>query len=92
MVGAGAHVLTLFSFWWLWNGGSRANNVTKTLVVTWAVLPPVWFLWEYHVHALAVGHDKDKLDAFSKRQDYAAKYWVAIAAALVLLLSQTGTP
>lgn len=92
LVGAGAHLLTLFSFWWLWNGGSLAHNITKILVVAWAVLPPVWFLWEYHLHRVAVLDDKDKVDAFSKRQEYAAKYWVAIAAALTLLLTQTRTP
>jgi len=90
LVGAIGWLMMVFSFVWLWPGRPMADPVTKWLVILWAILPRLWFLYEYQLYAIGLRYDRERLENIEKRQKYAEKIWLAIAAALVLLLIQDG--
>ena len=74
--------------WAYWNnkiGRSADHSVSPILALlfgSWVIVPPFWFLWEWH----AWDPQECTFEELKYGQELARNLWIAVAAALGLLL------
>jgi hypothetical protein len=85
----GLAICTIFKF----ANTHRQMSQSKTVIILWALAPPLWFFWEYWL----VDHDwitslpgaKDAmLESVKTYADYASKIWAAVLAAVLFLVKK----
>jgi hypothetical protein len=82
------------SVWFLYYARFHHGNTVKytatALLAGWALVPPLWFLFEYGSMKRRA-NDLPNIEAFRYLQDVAAKFWLAGLGVLVAIASADGS-
>jgi len=67
---------------------SWRSNLQTLLAVCWLILPPLWFILEWHMYKPKP--TREDFERFKYNQDRARDVWVGIAAALAIVFGLKG--
>lgn len=65
--------------------GGRSRGVAVGLLIAWAIVPPLWFLYEYQSYAKKMS--SDEFARFKHSQDLARNLWVAVFTVAALIFN-----